>query len=203
VDDGEGVPRPQRRHRGLQLGQAHGRELRHAGVGQERLAAERARVDQGRQLGEVAGDDPAPEADVDVAAPRGGAPLGLQRRHAGGARQAVERHVHDGGDPAGRRRRGGVLEALPVGAAGLVDVHVGVDQPGHYQGVARLHQPAAGRRVPEVGDPLDDAADDVDRRRPDALGGDHPAAADDQLGHGVAARRQPTPSSRSTGSMAK
>ena len=45
-------------------------------------------------------------------------------------RDAVERHVEDGRDAARRRGPGGGREALPLGAAGLVDVHVAVDEAG-------------------------------------------------------------------------
>ena len=73
----------------------------------------------------------APEPDVDVAAcPRAAFALDLQRLDGAGRREAVERHVEDGRDAAGRRGAGGRREALPLGAAGLVDVHVGVDEAG-------------------------------------------------------------------------
>ena len=55
--------------------------------------------------------------------------LTFQRRDVDRRRDAVERHVHDRRHAAGRRRPRRGREALPLGAAGLVDVHVGVDEP--------------------------------------------------------------------------
>jgi hypothetical protein len=93
---------------------------------------------QGGQRAGVAGDGTAPEADVDVDLAAGRRLLDLQRGHVDGGRQAVERHVHDGGDATGGGGPGGGGEALPLGAAGLVDVHVGVDQAGQQRHVAEL-----------------------------------------------------------------
>ena len=42
------------------------------------------------------------------------------------------------GHPAGRGGAGGGGEPLPLGAAGLVDVHVGVDQPGQQRELAEV-----------------------------------------------------------------
>ena len=75
----------------------------------------------------------------------------------GGRRDAVERHVEDRGDAAGGRGAGGRGEALPLGAARLVDVHVGVHQPGQQHLVVgeldRLHRRDAGRPTVERLDP--------------------------------------------------
>jgi hypothetical protein len=81
-------------------------------------------------------------------------------------------------------------------------VHVGVDQPRQDHRVANLDHPVPGRVV-VAGDPVDHAAGDVHRGGPHALGGHDPAAPDHQVGHGVRGGGQLTPSSRSTGSMAK
>jgi hypothetical protein len=115
------------------------RELRDPAVEQEALDAEHARVVQGTQLPCVARDGTAPEPDVDGALPAGHLALDLQRGHVDGGRQRIERHVHDRRDAAGRRGAGGRGEALPLGAAGLVDVHVRVDDPGQEYLVAGEH----------------------------------------------------------------
>ena len=61
---------------------------------------------------------------------------------------AVERHVADGGNAARRGRGRAGEEALPVGAAGLVEVHVRVDQPGQDVQPARVdHRVGHARRV--------------------------------------------------------
>ena len=111
-----------------QPGQADRRELLDAGVGQEALHAEDPGTEQLGQPPGVARHRAAPEADVDEDLSVRGCPLRLERGRVQRRRDAVERHVDDGGHPAGRRgpRRG--REALPLGAARLVDVHVGVDQ---------------------------------------------------------------------------
>ena len=73
----------------------------------------------------VPGDDAAPEGDVGPAlSPRGSALL-LEVRDGGGGRDGVQGHVDDGGDPAGCGGAGAGPEALPVGAAGLVEVDMG------------------------------------------------------------------------------
>ena len=106
------------------------RELLHAGVGHEALEPEDAGVVQPAQVADVARDRAAPEADVDVRGVPRGLPLDLQPVDGGGRRDAVERHVEDRRDAARRRGAGGGREALPLGAAGLVDVHVAVDEAG-------------------------------------------------------------------------
>ena len=53
----------------------------------------------------------------------------LERRARGGHRQAVERHVDNRGHPAGGGGSRACLEALPLGAPRLVEVHVAIDEP--------------------------------------------------------------------------
>ena len=101
------------------------------GVEQEALEAEDPGLVQRRQVGEVAGHGAAPEPDVDAAPGRA-----ATARFASSAATvvvggiAVERHVHDRGHAARRGRPGRGREPLPLGAARLVDVDVGVDQAG-------------------------------------------------------------------------
>ena len=85
------------------------------------------------QLGQVAEalrHRAAPERHVDGDLAVGRRSLDLQGGDAGGRRDGVQRHVDDRRHAAGCRGPGGGGEALPLGAARLVDVHVGVDQPG-------------------------------------------------------------------------
>jgi hypothetical protein len=118
-----------------------------------------------------------------VALAGGGLALALQRRRRGGRRHAVERHVDDGGDAAGGGRPGGGVEALPVRAAGLVDVDVRVHEPGQDDRVAGVdHTGAARRRVVEGGDALDHAVADVHRGGDHLAAGHHPLPADHQVG---------------------
>jgi len=62
--------------------------------------------------------------------PSGGAALHVERLNRRGGRHAVQRHVHDGRDAARSGRARGVHKSFPVGAAGLIDVDVGIDQKG-------------------------------------------------------------------------
>ena len=89
----------------------------------EGLHAHDAGVGHAVQLGGVARDQPAPEGGVGVeqAVDRGQL---LRQRGCQGHRVAVQGHVDDGGDAPGEGGPGGGLEALPLGAPRLVDVHV-------------------------------------------------------------------------------
>ena len=106
----------------------------------------------------------------------------LQGLHVDGGRDAVQRHVDDGGDAAGRRRPGGGREALPLGAAGLIDVHVGVHEARH-EGlvVGEFDDFGAGEAVAERLDRDDHAAADADFAGGDAGGGQHPLPAEDEV----------------------
>ena len=129
----------------------------------------------------VARHDAAPEADVDVtlAARRG--PLRLQRRNSRRRRNAVERHVDNRRDAAGRRRARGRVEAFPVGAAGLVDVHVRVDDAGRDHEVAAVDDVRAIGQVRGPFDVDNSAVVDLDRGGCDRIGEHDARAADDQL----------------------
>jgi hypothetical protein len=157
-------------------------ELVHARVHQEALHAEDARLVQAPQVADVAGHRAAPEAHVDVALAVRRRALDLQGGDVDGRRQAVERHVDDRRDAPGRGGTGRRGEALPLGAARLVDVDVGVDEPGQQDlVVGQLEHLRAGerrrqrldRRDPPVGDAEADAA--LPRRR------DGPRRPDDQV----------------------
>lgn len=117
-----------------EIGRADRWELGHPGVGQEALEPAHP---VGGELGHAERVDgpvdrhrAAPEGDVDRHPTLGRRPFHRERRGVDRGRNAVERHVDERGDPTGRRGTGGAGEALPVGAAGLVDVDVAVDQTG-------------------------------------------------------------------------
>ncbi len=161
--------RPEPRSLRHGVGELVGREVRElldTGVEQEALEAEDPGLVQCGQVGQVAGDRTAPEAHVDPRLVAGRCALLLERGHGGGRRDAVERHVDDGGDPARGRGAGRGLEALPLGAARLVDVHVGVHQPGEQDLV--VEELDDGLRVARVvvrRDAGDPAGPDPDRDR--------------------------------------
>ena len=73
----------------------------------------------------VPGDDAAPEGDVGPALAGGGGALLVKVGDGGGGRDGVEGHVDDGGDAARGGGAGAGPEALPVCAAGLVEVDMG------------------------------------------------------------------------------
>ena len=167
--------------RGSELGLAHVAELVHPGRHQEALEAQHPGAAQRRQVGQVLGHHPTVKADVDPQAALGRGLLGLQRRHRGGGRDRVERHVDDGGDAAGRRRPGRAGEALPLGAPRLVDVHVAVDQPRHHHQVIGVEHRRPRRHLLEPGHIRDDPARHVHAGRPHPLRRHHPPPAHHQL----------------------
>src|SRR5690606_31069823 len=140
------------------------RELLDPGGRQERLEAEHPGLVQGPQVLGVVRQGAAPEADVDVRLAGGDPLLGAQVVHRRGGREGVEGHVDEGGDAAGGRGAGGGPEALPLGAAGVVDVDVGVDQAGQQDVVAEVLQACPVGDGGVVGqDGGDRAAGDGDR----------------------------------------
>ena len=62
--------------------------------------------------------------------------------------------------PPAAAARVAVVEAFPLGAARLVDVHVRVDEPGHHDEIAGIDDLRASAAVSSY------AADRVDARRP-------------------------------------
>jgi hypothetical protein len=170
------------------------RELVHSGRGQEALEAEDPGVVQRAQVLEVVGQGAAPESDVDVRLVGCDLLLDAEVLHGGGRREGVEGHVDEGGDAAGRRRARGGPEALPCGAAGVVDVYVRVDQAGQQDVVAEVLQAGTGGSLCVVGQyGRDRAADDGDRRGARSLGRDDACRAQHQFSVG-----HPDPSPAST-----
>ena len=133
----------------------------------------------GRSWSSVARDGAAPEADVDRDLALRGRAFHVQRLDRGRRRDRVERHVDDRGDPAGGRRAGGAGEALPLGAAGLVDVHVAVDQPGQQHLVVGQGD-RGGADVVVRGDRGDPAVPAVHGGGPLPLGQHDPPGTDDE-----------------------
>ncbi len=110
-------------------------------------------------------------------------PFDLQRGHVDGRRDAVERHVHECGDAAGRGRPRGGGEALPLGVARLANVDVAVDEPRQeYDVVVELQSPHGGWSSLERLEGNDAAA--VDRHCARLLPGpgqDRPLGRDDEV----------------------
>ena len=177
-------PRPEGRdllHRGEQLRAVEVRELVDARRREEALEAEDAGVVQRRERAEVLGHRTAPEADVDVGRRRRRRALDLERVGRRGGRQRVQRHVDDRRHAArgGRERRR--AEALPLGAARLVHVHVRVDESGQQHGVVgHQHRARAGDMRPHIDDVGDETLLDDDRGGPERPADPGAPGADDR-----------------------
>ena len=126
----------------------------------ERLEADHAALGELLEVVEVAGHEPAPEAEVDAARRARRRELGVERRRrrssaacefSGMSKNAVN-------PPAASAARAG-REALPVRAARLVEVHVRVEaagedvQPGRVDLLARRRQLRLDRGDRAVGTP--------------------------------------------------
>ena len=91
---------------------------------------------------EVVGDKTAPQAEVHQRFLRGDCKLLIEGGRRRGRRVGVERHLEDSSDAASRRPARAGFPALPGGAAGLIEVNVGVydagqdHEPGCIDGVA-------------------------------------------------------------------
>ena len=150
-------------------------ELRRAGIGEEAFESKGAVIQHRVELGCVAGNRASPKADVDPALPLHRLGFGQERFDGSRWRDAVERHVDQGGHPARRCRPRGGLESLPIRPPRLVDVDVRVDEAGHDDEVAVVDIGA----FPVLADAVDASALDVNRRRARAGWRDHGAAAED------------------------
>ena len=125
---------------------------------------------------------PAPESDVDAALAAAAAASSASAAGVDRGRDAVERHVDDRRHAAGRgrARRGG--EALPLGAPGFVDVHVGVDEARDQALAAVERDPRPrGQCGAERLDRRDHAVADPDRRGPPRLGDECGVGVDDEV----------------------
>ena len=79
---------------------------------------------------DTARDEAAPQRHVDERAALQAAPLLVKRSGGHGRRVGVERHLDRRRRTTGSERPRARLKPLPIGAAGLVEVHVRVDNPG-------------------------------------------------------------------------
>src|SRR5437016_3491573 len=91
-----------------------------------------------RQLREVLGNHPAPEAKVDECLLGRDGDLRIEGRDGRGRWMGVERHLEDRGNAAARRTARPRLPSLPLGAARLVEVDVRINDAGEHDEAARV-----------------------------------------------------------------
>ena len=99
-------------------------------VAHERLEADHATVGELVEPVDVAGNEPAPECEVDERRAVGGRDLEVERGAVDRRRRRVQRHVEEARPTTGREGRAAGREPLPVGAARIVEVHVRIDDAG-------------------------------------------------------------------------
>ena len=129
------------RHSRPQCLVVRGRKVVDSGGAHECLEADHATVRELVEPIDVARDEAAPEREVDVCRPRGDRELEVERGSVERRRARVQRHVGERRRAACCERLRAVVEPLPVGPAGIVAVHVRVDDAGEDvepRGVDRL-----------------------------------------------------------------
>src|SRR5580765_3065307 len=143
---------------------------------QKTLEAANARLDELFEVRGVARHDAAPERDVYMTLPARCGSLGLERCRGRRRRHAVQRHVDDRRDATGRRRPRRGVEPLPIGAARLVDMDMGVNDARRDDEVAGVVAIVHIAPVFVRSDASDRSVLDVDRGRADTIRQDDSAA---------------------------
>ena len=98
----------------------------------EGFESEHTAIDQGVELVDVARHQAAPDAEIDDRRHRSRGELEVESIDVDRHGQAVQRHVDVARVTAGRERGRPARDGLPLGAARLVEVHVGVDPAGKH-----------------------------------------------------------------------
>ena len=83
-------------------------------------------------------NDSAPGRPIDAAFAVCGRTLGLERSNRRGRGKTVQRHINEHRVSARGRGSGRGFEAFPLGAPGLVDMHVRIDEPGKNGRIAEV-----------------------------------------------------------------
>ena len=181
VSEQRSAERRQFRQRRAQIGLRDMRKFRDAAGHQEALEAKYARVPQGPELGCVAGHYATPESDIDPQFVRSCAEFLLVRRGRRSRGYAIERHLDQCGDAtrSGRLCRAG--KAFPLGAAGLVDMDVRIDESRHHDGFAGFVDGPSAGNVIERGNIRDQPMPDANRRAPLASWRNHAVATNDEI----------------------
>lgn len=86
-------------------------------------------MDKGFKFMRIAGDDTTKKANVYPAFALGCCDFFFQVRNSRGGWDGIQRHIHDGGDPAKSSGLGARVKALPFCTARFIEVNMSVDQP--------------------------------------------------------------------------
>ena len=157
-----------------------GREVVDPARAHERLEADDPTCGELAHRVNPAGNKAAPQRDVDQRVPLE-APALLVKRSAGDRRRVrVERHVDRRRRPAGGERPRARLKALPIGATGLVHVHVAVDNPGQKMKARGVDLLGRGTQELRTGF-SDQSVGDADVEPARGAGTDHKGIADEHV----------------------
>ena len=144
------------------------------GVDEEAFESRHAGGGQGSERVDVAAHYAAPRGPIYPGLAARGLALAFEGRNIDDLRGAVERHVDQGGHSTGGRGAGCGGEALPFGAAGLVDMHMRVHQSGEQHIVAEVVQARDGRHLIPSADTGNTFVLDQHGRGREAAGRKHP-----------------------------
>ena len=139
-------------------------------MNQKTFEAWNTRADECRQLFRIAAHHATPGCPVNPGLPTGCFPFRFKGGFINRLRHAVQRHVHQRGNAArGRSLRCG-LEAFPLRASGLVDVHMRIHQARQKHKVTKIAQVASEHGLIPINHARYAPVLHQQRRRPQALG---------------------------------
>ena len=141
-----------------------------------------AGVREGREVGEVPGDEAAHRGVVDPALAFGGLELDFKTRNIRRAGDLVEGHLDERGDAARSHGLRARAVAFPFGAAGLGEVHVRINHAGENVFAGSVDF-LTGRLFDAVREANDHAVLHADVERLNGFGGNDLAIADDEIEH--------------------
>jgi hypothetical protein len=156
------------------------RETFAAGVNEKTLVAWNSSPREWNQVREVAGvfvrtGDSAPRKPIDMALPLRGETLLLESFDCRCLRETVQRHVDHSRETTRRGSPCGCDETLPLGAAGFVDVCVGVDKAGKDRSTAEVANLYVTGKIVRSADAKNDSLFHQESRGLDTGGQDYPA----------------------------
>src|SRR5487761_195036 len=164
-----------------QIGLGHVAKFFDAAGYEEGLEPENSRIPERSNFRCVSWHNAAPKAHINMKLFPGRDKFFLEGRGAGGCGNTIERHFNQRGYAASCRGARCRLESFPFGSAGLVDVNVGVDEPGHDDGISRFENWGAGRKIVEIRDAGNDSVADMDSRWTDCIRQYDSSSANDWL----------------------